>query len=82
MVYGDLAQESLAKILEGERFRSFVATFDARLAIERRFLDGMVGRSARENLSYLGEADRKRDRELGNHPFPAACTGCHKVAGW
>lgn len=82
MVYGNLAEEGLAEILRGERFRSFAGTFEARRAIERRFVDGMVGRSARESLSYLEEADRTRERELADHPFPAPCTGCHKVVGW
>jgi len=82
MVYGDLAEEGLAQILDGKRFRSFAGSFDARLAIERRFVDGMVGRSARESLSYLEEADRRRDEELSDHPFPSPCAGCHKAVGW
>jgi MoaA/NifB/PqqE/SkfB family radical SAM enzyme len=82
MVYGDLAEEGLAEILRGERFRSFAGTFDARLAIERRFLDGMVGLSARETLSYLDDADRERDRQLQATPFPGPCAGCHKIVGW
>jgi MoaA/NifB/PqqE/SkfB family radical SAM enzyme len=82
VVYGNLAEESLRQILGGQRFRSFTGTFDSRLAIERRFVDGMVGRSARENLTYLEVADRERERELADNPFPEPCAGCHKVAGW
>jgi MoaA/NifB/PqqE/SkfB family radical SAM enzyme len=81
-VYGDLAQERLAEILDGERFRTFTGEFDERLAIERRFVDGVAERSALENLSYLDEADRRREQELEAHPFPADCAGCHKVVGW
>jgi MoaA/NifB/PqqE/SkfB family radical SAM enzyme len=82
MVYGDLAEGGLAQILRGERFRSFAGAFDARRAIERRFVDGMIGRSTRENLDYLDDADRVRERDLAAHPFPGPCAGCHKVVGW
>jgi MoaA/NifB/PqqE/SkfB family radical SAM enzyme len=82
MIYGHLAEERLRQILRGERFRSFAGAFDSRLAIERRFVDGMVGRSAREGLAYLDDADRKREDELAANPFPEPCAGCHKVVGW
>ena len=82
MVYGHLAEESLRQILQGDRFRSFAGAFDTRLDIERRFVDGMVGRSARENLTYLEVADRQREEELAANPFPGPCAGCHKVVGW
>ena len=82
VVYGHLAQESLRQILDGDRFRSFTGAFKSRLAIERRFMDGMVGRSARENLTYLEVADREREKELADNPFPGPCAGCPKVVGW
>lgn len=81
-VYGDLAEEGLAQILRDQRFRSFAGAFDTRLEIERRFVDGMAGRSAREILSYLDDADRKREEGLALNPFPGPCAGCHKVVGW
>jgi len=80
--YGDLAESSLGEILSSERFRSFTESFKSRLAIERRFLDGVVSRSGTEALAYLDEADRQREKALATSPFPGPCAGCHKVVGW
>jgi MoaA/NifB/PqqE/SkfB family radical SAM enzyme len=82
VIYGQLAERSLRQILDDEPYRSFTGVFETRLAIERRFVGGMVGRSARENLDYLDGADRTREAELGARPFPRPCVGCHKSLGW
>jgi len=82
VIYGDLAESSLGEILDGERFRAFIRSFESRLAAERRFLEGVVVRSGQEALEYLDEADHRREAELAANPFPHPCAGCHKVVGW
>jgi MoaA/NifB/PqqE/SkfB family radical SAM enzyme len=82
MVYGDLANSSLREILAGERYSEFTKSFEKRLAAERAFLEGIVTRSAKEALDHLDDADRRREQELSDNPFPEPCAGCHKVVGW
>jgi MoaA/NifB/PqqE/SkfB family radical SAM enzyme len=82
MVYGDLAESRLREILASERFNEFTRSFEKRLAAEREFLEGIVTRGAREALDRLDDADRRRERELSENPFPEPCAGCHKVVGW
>jgi MoaA/NifB/PqqE/SkfB family radical SAM enzyme len=82
VIYGNLAESTLDEILQGERYRSFTRPFESRLAIERRFLEGVTMRSGPEALETLDLADRQREEALSEHPFPEPCTGCPKVSGW
>jgi MoaA/NifB/PqqE/SkfB family radical SAM enzyme len=82
LVFGDLAENGLAEILEGEQFQSFARSFESRLAAERRFLEDVGGRSTLDALQYLDAAERRREEDLSANPFPAPCAGCHKAVGW
>lgn len=82
VVFGDLAQDRLRGILTGERYRRFVATFEKRLAAERRLTDVVTESRGPRTLALLEDAHRRRSEDLAANPFPAGCAGCHKVAGW
>jgi MoaA/NifB/PqqE/SkfB family radical SAM enzyme len=82
VVFGDLARNGLGEILGGGRYRRFAASFASRLAIEGRFLDGVVGERGTRALVALDEADRRREADLAANPFPEPCRSCHKAAGW
>ena len=83
VVYGSLADASLAELLASPARESFVAPLRARHAAEARFVAGMAARSgASRSLHRLEEADRIRAEALAAHPFPAPCAGCPKARGW
>ena len=56
---GDLAENSLGEILDGESFRSFARSFESRIAAERRFLEEVAGRNILDALQYLDGAERR-----------------------
>jgi hypothetical protein len=81
--FGHLADADLEDILAATPRRRFIAPFEARVRADRDF----VGRAAASGwgtqaLERLDDADRQRERRLLRHPFPTACHGCHKAAGW
>lgn len=82
MVYGRLAETRLHEILRSEEYRRFTAPFSARLAAEGRFRSEVGSLWGGEARSRLDEADRRREEELAEHPFPPECAGCHKRLGW
>jgi MoaA/NifB/PqqE/SkfB family radical SAM enzyme len=83
VVYGNLADASLADLLASSARERFVAPFRARRAAEARFVAGMTARSAASrSLRRLEEADRLRAETFAAHPFPAPCAGCPKARGW
>jgi len=79
--WGDLHEQSLAEVLDGERAKLFRAVFVARKDAENRFLfaQGGWGRAA---LDRLEATAAQRDLELSENPFPPECLGCPKVDGW
>lgn len=83
VVFGHLGDASLASILDGEIRRTFILPFLRRGEAERRFRDQATtlgwGSPA---LARLDEAENERAKALRDHPFPAACAGCHKAWGW
>lgn len=80
--FGRLGDHALREILSGRLYRSFVATFESRLAAERLLLDAVGDSLGSRALERLEQADRRRTEVLAENPFPASCAGCHKVNGW
>ncbi len=80
--FGSVPEEPLGDVLSSPARRRFAAPFKARLKAEEAFrtcgLDGL-GSPA---LAALHAADQARARALADNPFPPACAGCHKMAGW
>jgi MoaA/NifB/PqqE/SkfB family radical SAM enzyme len=82
VVLGQLAERTLEEILTGGSRRRFLAPFEARRAIERRFLAGVIGSWGSDAAERLEHADEARSRALRANPFPRSCAGCPKAAGW
>ena len=79
--WGDLHEQPLHEILDGAPANRFRAPFVARKAAEQRFLDARKGWGP-PALRRLDRADRRRQAELINNPFPPECRGCPKADGW
>lgn len=83
VVYGSVLEHSLEELLSSSARRGFTAPFEARRAAETNFRVGLgdlgFGTPA---LDALEAADRLRGRAFAANPFPEACRGCHKAAGW
>ena len=83
-VYGQLSDSSLSHMLGGEGFTAFVKPFRRRVAADRHYREwglvasgwGVVG------LRDLDAAYDKLEGALAENPFPSACAGCPKRAGW
>lgn len=80
--WGSLRDSSLARILECEARRGFLAPLEARLEAERRFASACAVEPGAEALARLEDADQERARALREAPFPPACAGCHAQLGW
>jgi MoaA/NifB/PqqE/SkfB family radical SAM enzyme len=80
--YGNLGDRSWAEVLDGAERTRFNAPFVARLAAEQRFLARIASHGGPDALRDLDEADRQRSADLAEAPWPAACQGCPKSAGW
>ncbi len=83
-VLGRLGEARLAEILAGDRYRGFVAPFARRMAADAHYREwgllpsgwGVVG------VADLDRAWAELERALAASPFPTACAGCPKAAGW
>lgn len=83
VAYGSVLEEPLSGLLVSPARRRFAAPFEARRRAETHFRvdvgDLGLGTPA---LAALDAADMQRARTFAESPFPPACTGCHKAAGW
>lgn len=82
-VFGSLREETLAGILHGPGYRSFIEPFQRRMAADARYGDQALTASG-WGSSRLAEIDRafaSLERAMTDNPFPAACTSCPKAAG-
>ena len=83
-VLGHLDSASLADVLDGDAYRSFVRPFERRMAADAHYREwgltasgwGVVG------LADLDRAYGELERSLADNPFPSACAGCPKKDGW
>lgn len=83
VVFGNLGDRSLASILDGQTRRAFIAPFTHRAQAERRFRNDITSLGwGSPALARLDEVETERTQSLNDHPFPPACTGCHKAWGW
>ena len=80
--YGSLLQQPLEPLLSSPARRRFIAPFVARLDAEEAFRAHGLGELGSPALAALDAADQERERALAGNPFPSACAGCHKMAGW
>jgi MoaA/NifB/PqqE/SkfB family radical SAM enzyme len=81
VIYGSVPEARLDELLSSPKRRRFIATFAARLAAEKTFLES-VGGLGTTALAGLEAADEKRTRTLADNRFPRACARCHKRVGW
>ncbi len=80
--YGSIPGKTLAEVLASSERRRFTAPFVARLAAEDAFRKRGFRGFGTPALAALDAADREREQALVGNPFPRACVGCHKGAGW
>jgi MoaA/NifB/PqqE/SkfB family radical SAM enzyme len=82
--YGCLEDAPLSAILDDEAYRRFTDPLRRRCEADRRFRGqsrALVGWGA-VALRELERAHQRREEVLADNPFPPACEGCAKSAGW
>lgn len=80
--FGELKDESLVEILNGQARMEFIAPFQKRFRAERQFISSISTGDGIRALHRLEQADELRTNLLEENTFPDACLGCHKKEGW
>jgi MoaA/NifB/PqqE/SkfB family radical SAM enzyme len=84
VIFGNLHENTLSDILDGDSFREFTAPLRRRCEADRRFRDRAQTASAWGHVALqdLEAAHRQLGRALAEAPFPEACRGCPKRDGY